>query len=102
MSPVTHLRELLKNQQLIIAPGVFDGLSALLAKRANFPVLYASGGAIARSMGYPDLGLLSFTEVIATMSHIVNAAKLPIIADADTGFGGALNVRRTVMEFERI
>ena len=102
MKLTTILRKMIESHQIIIAPGVFDGLSALLAKRAGFPVLYASGGAIARSMGYPDIGLLSLTEVCVAMAHIVNVSQLPIIADADTGFGNAINVWRTVQEFERI
>jgi 2-methylisocitrate lyase-like PEP mutase family enzyme len=97
------LKKMLFNkEQIIVAPGVFDGLSALLAKQAGFSVLYASGGAIARSAGFPDIGLLTMTEVCATISHIVQASGLPVIADADTGFGNALNVRRTVQELERL
>lgn len=96
------LRKLINSKQIIIAPGVFDGISALLAKQAGFPVLYASGGAIARSMGYPDIGLLTMTEVTAAISHIVSVSKLPVIADADTGFGNSINVYRTVQEFERL
>lgn len=96
------LRQLINSKQIIIAPGVFDGMSALLAKQAGFPVLYASGGAIARSMGYPDIGLLTMSEVSAAISHIVNVSKLPVIADADTGFGNSINVYRTVQEFERL
>lgn len=97
-----RLRELLNGTKNIVAPGVYDGMSALLAKNANFQVLYASGGAIARSMGYPDIGLLTMTEVCGALSHIVNVSGLPVIADADTGFGNALNTRRTVQEFERL
>ena len=88
--------------KILVAPGVFDGLSALLAKQAGFPVLYASGGAIARSAGYPDIGLLTMTEIGQIISLIVNVTGLPVIADADTGFGNALNVQRTVQAFERI
>lgn len=102
MKPTQILRQMLAGNSLITAPGVFDGLSALLAKRAGFAVLYASGGAIARSYGYPDIGLLTMTEVCATMAHIVRVTQLPVIADADTGFGNAINVWRTVQEFERI
>lgn len=102
MKPTKILREFIESKKMIIAPGVFDGLSALLAKRAGFPVLYASGGAIARSAGYPDIGLLTMTEVCGTLSHIVNTTQLPVIADADTGFGNAINTRRTVQEFERL
>lgn len=98
----TQLRKLIESKKTVIAPGVFDGLSALLAKQAGFKVLYASGGAIARSAGYPDIGLLTLTEVTWVVGNIVNAAQLPVIADADTGFGNALSVRRTVQEFERL
>lgn len=103
MPTMSHqLRKLIAGGPIVTAPGVFDGLSALLAKRAGFPVLYASGGAIARSAGYPDLGLLTMTEVCAVTAHIVNVTQLPVIADADTGFGNAVNVLRTVREYERI
>ena len=102
MSAAHRLREHIRSGKIVVAPGVFDGLSALLAKQAGFPVLYASGGAIARSAGYPDLGLLTMTDVCSILSHIVNVTDLPVIADADTGFGNALNVRLTVQAFERI
>jgi 2-methylisocitrate lyase-like PEP mutase family enzyme len=102
MKHTSLLRNMLTSRQLIIAPGVYNGLSALLAKRAGFSVLYASGGAISRSAGYPDIGLLSLTEVLQTVEHIVNASNLPVIADADTGFGNAINVWRTVRDFESI
>ncbi len=102
MDVVQALRNYISAQQIIVAPGVYDGLSALLAKQAGFPVLYASGGAISRSFGYPDIGLLTMTEVSSVLAHIVNVTQLPIIADADTGFGNALNAKRTVETFERI
>jgi len=85
----------------VVAPGVYDGLSARLARRAGFAAVYATGGGIARGMGYPDLGLLGMTEVIERLAGIVEHAGVPVIADADTGYGNALNVRRTVREFER-
>lgn len=97
-----RLRERLRSPELLIAPGVFDGLSARIATAAGFEALYASGGAIARSTGVPDLGLLSFTEVLTRLREIVDATGLPVIADADTGYGNALNVFRTVKEFERL
>jgi len=102
MDVVSALRNHMNSGKIVVAPGVFDGLSALLAKAAGFPVLYASGGAIARSAGLPDIGLLTMTEVCSVMSHIVDVTQLPVIADADTGFGNALNVRRTVQAFERL
>lgn len=97
-----RLRERLGSAPLLIAPGAFDGLSARIAAAAGFEAIYASGGAIARSTGVPDLGLLSFTEVLERTREIVDATDLPVIADADTGYGNALNVFRTVREFERL
>src|SRR5690348_7352150 len=94
------LHQLLHSKKIITAPGVFDGLSGLLAKQAGFSTLYASGGAIARSTGYPDLGILTLNDVIERVKHIVKVTDLPVIADADTGFGNEINVDRTVREFE--
>ena len=86
---------------VVVAPGVYDGLSARLAARAGFAAVYATGGGIARSMGYPDLGLISMTEMVARIAGIVEHAGVPVIADADTGYGNALNARRAVRELER-
>lgn len=102
MTFTKSLRQLIDTKKTLIVPGVFDGLSALLAKNAGFPVLYASGGAIARSRGYPDIGLLTMTEVSAILAQMVEVTQLPIIADADTGFGSTVNVQRTVREFAKI
>jgi len=88
--------------RIVIAPGVYDGLSARIAAAAGFSALYCSGGAVARSTGVPDLGLLSMTEVLARLREVVDASSLPVIADADTGYGNAVNVVRTVREFERV
>ncbi len=99
--PTTELRRLVASDDALVAPGVYDGLSARLTVQAGFRVVYATGGGIARSMGYPDLGLLSMTEVVARLATIVEQAGVPVIADADTGYGNALNARRAVREFER-
>src|SRR6202795_1329770 len=99
--PTTRLRQLITDGDVVVAPGVYDGLSARLSARAGFPALYATGGGIARSMGYPDLGLLSPREIVDRLANIVEHAGVPVIADADTGYGNALNVRRAVREFER-
>ena len=101
VKPTTRLRRLIAGGDVIVAPGVYDGLSARLAARAGFPALYATGGGIARSMGYPDLGLLSPSEIAERLANIVEHAGVPVIADADTGYGNALNVRRAAREFER-
>jgi len=84
----------------LVAPGVFDGLSAGMVKRAGFAAVYASGGAIARSMGLPDLGLVTMAEMAARLGQIVEAAGLPVLADGDTGHGTSLHVRRTLRSFE--
>ena len=96
------LRDLVHSGKTILAPGAYDGLSSGLVSLAGFDAVYASGGAIARSAGYPDIGLLSFTEVIERIEKIVEASTIPVIADADTGFGGMANVQRTVRAMERI
>ena len=101
MRASTVLRKLIGGDEIIVAPGVYDGMSARLVQRAGFTAVYATGGGIARSMGYPDLGLLGLTEVADRLSVIVEHAGVPVIADADTGYGNTLNVRRTIREFER-
>jgi 2-methylisocitrate lyase-like PEP mutase family enzyme len=97
----TRLRALLRGGDAVVAPGVWDGLSARLVARAGFPAAYATGGGIARSLGYPDLGLLSLSEIVDRLANIVEHAGVPVIADADTGYGNALNAQRAVREFER-
>jgi carboxyvinyl-carboxyphosphonate phosphorylmutase len=100
MKRTTQLRNLLKSGKLLVAPGAFDGLSARLVEKAGFPLIYATGGGIARSMGYPDMGLVTMTEVIGRVKNMVDVTTVPIIADADTGYGNALNLIRAVKEFE--
>src|SRR5262245_21127477 len=97
----THLRSLLEREGLLIVPGVYDGLSARIAELAGFAVLYVSGGAIARGMGYPDIGLVTQTEMVKRLEEIHAVTRLPLIVDADTGYGNALNVIRTVRAYER-
>jgi len=101
MRPTTKLRQLLASGRTVVAPGVFDGLSARLTEQAGFTAVYASGCAIARSAGIPDLGLLSLSEIVARLEMIVDAIAIPVIADADAGYGNALNVQRAVRAFER-
>lgn len=101
MNHCQQLRHLIQQGTLHMAPGIFDGLSARLVEQQGFSLIYASGGAIARSTGQPDIGLLSLTEVTARLNSITEVTTLPVIADADTGFGNAINVERTVHLFER-
>jgi 2-methylisocitrate lyase-like PEP mutase family enzyme len=98
----SKLRDLLSVGNLIVAPGVFDGLSARLVEVAGFSAVYGSGGAVSRAIGLPDIGLLSLTEVTEQMRRIVDSTDLPVIADADTGFGNAINTHRTALDFARI
>ena len=95
------LRQLLKRDKLLVAPGCFDGLSARLVEEAGFEAAYLSGGAVARSMGIPDIGLATLSESIDHAVQVVATVKIPIIADADTGYGNVVNLVRTVREFER-
>jgi 2-methylisocitrate lyase-like PEP mutase family enzyme len=101
MTSRRKLKQLLARRQLLIAPGVFDGLSARLVEEAGFEAIYLSGGAVARSMGVPDIGLLTMSEVIERAAQVVSAVKIPVIADAATGYGNAMNLVRAVREFER-
>lgn len=101
MKKTRQLRELLNRSAPLIAPGAYDGLSARLVEQAGFDAVYASGGAIARSTGIPDLGLLSMNEVADRITTMVEAVSVPVIADADTGYGNALNAQRTAKAFER-
>jgi 2-methylisocitrate lyase-like PEP mutase family enzyme len=96
------LKKLLNRKQLLVAPGCFDGLSARLVQEAGFEAAYLSGGAIARSMGIPDIGLVTMSESIERAAQVVSAIQIPVIADADTGYGNAVNLVRSVREFERI
>jgi 2-methylisocitrate lyase-like PEP mutase family enzyme len=95
------LKQLFKRDRLLVAPGCFDGLSARLVEEAGFEAAYLSGGAVARSMGIPDIGLVTMSEVIERAAQVVSAVKIPVIADADTGYGNAVNLVRSVKEFER-
>ncbi len=94
------LRRRLQEGPILVAPGVFDALSARLVEVCGFEAVYASGGAIARTLGFPDLGLVSLWEVAEVLRRVCRATRLPVVADADTGYGGLLNVHRTVREWE--
>lgn len=102
MKKTECFRQLLDGTEIVVAPGVYDGLSARLAQQAGFKAIYASGGAISRAAGYPDLGLLSLTEVSDRLAGIVDVTSIPVIADADTGFGNGLNVHRCTRLYERL
>ena len=91
----------IRTRELTVAPGVFDMISAKVADRAGFDALYMTGYGIAAShMGLPDAGLVSYSEMAARAARICETVRTPLIADADTGFGGLLNVRHTVRGYE--
>ena len=91
----------MEDDEIHIAPGAFDGMTSRLVEQAGFELVYASGGAISRSCGFPDIGLLSLSEVLTRISHMVEVTGIPIVADADTGFGNSVNVARAIREFEK-
>ncbi len=99
MSPGTRLRALFTRPQ-VRAPFVFDGLQARCAERAGFEVVYVTGFGTAASRALPDLGLLGMAEMAAAVGIVTSATSLPVVADADTGYGGVLNVARTVRAYE--
>lgn len=100
MTPASKLRSLIGSGKIVMAPGAMDSLSARLVERAGFPAVYMTGlGATASRLGQPDIGLLSQTEMTEHARNMVRAVSIPIIADADTGYGGLSNIHRTVREY---
>ena len=102
MRATTRLRQLLAAPGIVVAPGAYDGFSARLVEAAGYQACYMTGaGTAASHLGQPDLGLATLTEMADHARHLAAAISLPLIADADTGYGNALNVVRTVREYER-
>jgi 2-methylisocitrate lyase-like PEP mutase family enzyme len=96
------LRDRLSKSKILLTPGVYDGLTAALADQAGFEALYLSGAAVAYTrLGRPDIGLTSVSEMTDTMALIADRTDKPVIIDADTGFGNALNAQRTMRQYER-
>lgn len=101
-NPRARLRELLAGPAALRAPGAYDGLSARLVEQAGFDAVYMTGfGTSATLLGRPDVGLLTQTEMVDNARRIVQAVDVPVIADADTGYGNPVNVLRTVREYEQ-
>ena len=101
-TPTMTFQQRLQQNQVVLAPGIYDALSALIAEQSGFEALYLSGASIAYTrLGRSDVGLTTATEVADTLARITERVSLPVIVDADTGFGNALNVQRTVLAFER-
>ncbi|HEY7618134.1 MAG TPA: isocitrate lyase/PEP mutase family protein [Solirubrobacteraceae bacterium] len=99
MSAGARLRELLDGPEPVVAPGAYDCLTARMVQDAGFPAVYMTGAGTAASLGYPDYGLLTMSEMAANAARIAATVGVPVIADADTGFGNELNVVRTVREY---
>src|SRR5205814_2802732 len=85
---------------MIVAPGAYDGITAKLIQQAGFAAVYMTGAGTAATLGYPDFGLVTMSEMVTNARRIVAAVEIPVIADADTGYGNELNVVRTVREYE--
>ena len=101
-NPGTRLRELLNSSDILMAPGVFDGVSARVTEQMGFPIMYLTGAGVAGSyLGEPDIGLVNASDVADVARRISLKAGVPFIADADTGYGNVLNVIRTVWDLER-
>ena len=97
-----RLRELIAARNFIVAPGVYDMISALIADRMGFHALYVTGyGTVASALGLPDAGLATYSQMIEHIGQIAATSKTPVVADADTGYGGLLNVRHTVRGYEK-
>lgn len=102
VSRTKRLRQALAGDKAIMAPGVVDAMYARLVAEADFPAMYMTGaGTSATRLGYPDVGLLTMTEMVDNATRIADASDVPLIADADNGFGGPLNVRRAIQLYER-
>ena len=101
MNPRKQLRAKLAKAGYTIVPGAYDTLTARLVQLAGFDAVYLTGGGYSRANGYPDVGLLTLTEIVQWISRTVEAVEIPVIADMDAGYGNALNVIRSVREYEK-
>lgn len=100
MTAPARLRRLLSEKKIIVAPGVYDGITARLTEQAGYAAAYMTGAGTSMARGYPDFGLLTMNEMTENAGAIARSISLPLIADADTGYGNELNVVRTVREYE--
>lgn len=99
-SNAARLRELLQRDRLLVAPGAYDAISARTIEQAGFEAVYMTGSGTSASLGFPDLGLVTLTEMADNAGVITRSIGVPLVADADTGYGNELNVTRTVREYE--
>ena len=102
MNSTTQLRKLLGEPGIIMAPGAYDCLTAKIIENAGFPAVYMTGaGTSVATLGYPDLALATMGEMVGNAADIAATVSVPVIADADTGYGGILNIQRTVRQYQR-
>jgi 2-methylisocitrate lyase-like PEP mutase family enzyme len=101
MSKAKQLRTMLRDQGMVIAPGAYDCITARTIAQAGYGAVYMTGAGTAATLGYPDYGLVTMSEMAANAGRIADAVDVPVIADADTGYGNELNTTRTVREYER-
>src|SRR5271157_2435009 len=100
MTRASRFRDLLNQDGMIVAPGAYDCITAKLIEQAGFAAVYMTGAGTAASLGYPDFGLVTMSEMVTNAGRLVAAVEVPVVADADTGYGNELNVVGTVREFE--
>ena len=96
----SRLRQMLNDPEMVVAPFIFDAFQARIAQAAGFQAVYMTGFGTAASRGFPDVGLLTMAEMVQNVRYIANAVDVPLICDADTGYGNPVNVYRTVREYE--
>jgi len=100
MKTTSKLRQLLASDRMVVAPFVINALHAKIAESVGFDAVYMTGAGTAAEKGFPDVGLLTMSEMVGNAKYIANAIDVPVICDADTGYGNPLNVQRTVREYE--
>lgn len=101
MKPTTRLRQLLQRPRILVVPGAYDALTARVVDRVGFEAVYMTGAGISNAMvGVPDINLVTMTEMVTAARYIAEAVSIPVVSDADTGYGNAMTVMRTVREFE--
>ena len=100
MKTTTKLRQLLASGQMVTAPFILNALHAKIAESVGFDAVYMTGSGTAAERGFPDVGLLTMTEMVANARYVADAVDIPVVCDADTGYGNPLNVQRTVREYE--
>src|ERR1051326_6035266 len=102
MTQAARFRELMRRDGMVVAPGAYDCITARLIERAGFDAVYMTGAGTAAMLGYPEFGLVTMSEMVANAGRIAAAVSLPVIADADTGYGNEINTVRTMREYETV